>query len=199
VLLSVFCAHFAHNLCHFALMSWLPIFLHEKFGFKGDSLSWSALPWFVMVVSVSMSSSYADHMISSDRDISAVRRFFTVRAFSVAGVSMALVAFFSASDNASPALTLLFLCVALAANGASTSGGYEAAKLDLSKSASSASRLQSLSNTLATLAGVVGIPLVPYLKGTDNHWERVFAGLSFSFLAAAVVFHVFGRWTQPIL
>lgn len=196
---AIFLAHFAHNLCHFALMSWLPTFLNEKLGMSGNSLAISSLPWVVMGLSVSMSSSLADRMISEGYDKPYVRRMCTVSAFVVAGMSMSVVAILTSSIEPHPVATLAFLSLALAANGASTAGGYEAAKLDLSRTASAASRLQSLSNTLATLAGVVGVPLVAMLKGNGADWENVFIGLSCAFFFAALIFHTLGRWSGPIL
>ena len=77
--------------------------------------------------------------------------------------------------------------------------GYEAAKLDITRSANDASRLQSLSNTLATFAGIVGVPLVAKLRGPGlvDGWAPVFASLGVCFFLAAAVFHVRGRWAQP--
>jgi sugar phosphate permease len=199
VIFSICFAHFAHNLCHFALMSWLPTFLNEKLHMEGDSLAISSLPWMVMGFSVWISSTLADRLITQGADKSFVRRSFTVAAFVIAGLSMLMVALLSSASTPRPLLTLMFLSLALAANGSSTAAGYEAAKLDLTKTASAASRLQSLSNTLATLAGVFGVPLVSTLTGQGDNWSNVFTSLACAFFVAALVFHSFGRWSESIL
>lgn len=201
VLVSVFVAHFAHNLTHFSLMSYLPSFLHDALGFEGDSLAIASLPWIVMAVALLVSSSTADVIIMRGAlPTPVVRRYFTTVSFVIAGASMFLVAWsVSNSQERRPMLTLFLLSIALAANGSSPAAGYEAAKLDLSKSATAASRLQSLSNTLATMAGIVGVPLVSFLKGDNDEWAPVFLGLGLSFFTAAVVFWTHGRWTGPII
>lgn len=188
-------AHFTHNLCHFALMSWLPSFLSDSLGFQGDSLAISSLPWVVMGASVGLSSLVADRIIANGTYASAtVRRAFTVGSFACAGTS--LVALSQVSNRW---LSLGLLTLAMAANGASSAAGYEASKLDLTKTPVAASRLQSLSNTIATLGGVFGVPLVSALKGEEEDWSGVFLGLGLAFYLAALVFYVLGRWTLATL
>ncbi|KAH9259952.1 hypothetical protein BASA81_001712 [Batrachochytrium salamandrivorans] len=188
-------AHFTHNLCHFALMSWLPSFLSDSLGFQGDSLAISSLPWVVMGASVGLSSLMADKIIANGAYASAVvRRAFTVGSFVCAGTSLITL-----SQVSNRWLSLVLLTLAMAANGASSAAGYEASKLDLTKTPTAASRLQSLSNTIATLGGVFGVPLVSALKGEEEDWSGVFLGLGVAFYFAALVFYVLGRWTLATL
>ena len=193
-----FC-HFAHNLSHFALMSWLPSFLNDKLELKGDSLAISSLPWLAQGISVWVSSTVADKLISNGWEQSKVRRVFAVSSFFIAGTSMSSVAYLSTSSTPQSVPILVFLSLALAANGSVTAAGYESAKLDLSKTAAAASRLQSLSNTIASLAGVFGVPLVSILKGNENRWSNAFLCLALFFYLAGIAFQIYGRWTTPIL
>jgi ACS family sodium-dependent inorganic phosphate cotransporter-like MFS transporter 5 len=189
---AIIFSHFIHNLTHFSLMSWLPSFTHDKLHFVGASLSISALPWVVTGTSVIVASMAADRILTK-RSIPSptLRRYCTVGGFTIAGFCMMMVAILCDSY---PISSLLFLSLALAANGAAPIAGYEAAKLDITHSPAEAARLQSLSNTIATLAGIFGVPMVAQLKhssstsslsGEDN-WKNVFIVLGGCFWIVSV-------------
>lgn len=201
LILSICTCHFTHNLCHYSLAAFFPSFLHDKLDITGGSLAISSLPWFFQGASVFVSSLISDGLISKGYERSFVRRLFTVGAFSVAGMSMIGVGALSTLDANLPKLSILILLsFALAGNGSSTAAGFEAVKLDLAKSPNAASRLQSLSNSIATLAGILGVPLVPLLKGDDgNDWSTFFYSLGSCFLIAGLVFHRFGRYNSAFL
>ncbi|GBG28097.1 Vesicular glutamate transporter 1 [Hondaea fermentalgiana] len=191
---AIFYAHFCHNIAAFVLMSWLPTYFEEAFDLGGSSLALSCLPYIVMGVAVTFTSTHADRFIArGELPLSTVRRISTITGFVGAGTFMLLI---TTSSWVFSAIT--YMCLALACNGAGPVAGYEAAKLDVA-APEYVGRLQSISNTLAAFAGIIGVPTVAYIKEATGSWEAVFLVMGAVFYSAALVFHTFGHYSGKVV
>jgi len=189
----IFC-HFCHNIAAFVLMSWLPTYFEDAFGFGGKSLALSCLPYLAMAVAVQFTSVRADELVSGGQvKLAEIRRISTVTGFCGAGVFMLGI-----SLTSEPTIAILCMCCALACNGSGPVAGYEAAKLDIASS-KYVGRLQSISNTIAAFAGIIGVPMVALIKTSTGSWNGVFIVMSMVFFSAALVFQTFGRYSERLI
>lgn len=176
------------------MLSWLPTFFEEAFGFGGSSLGLTCLPYLAMAIAVSFTSTYADGFISrGEMALCDVRRISTVAGFLGAGTFMILI-----PTASGPAMGVFYMCVALACNGAGPVAGYEAAKLDVA-APDYVGRLQSISNTIAAFAGILGVPLVAMIKTSTGSWSAVFGAMGAVFYFAAFIFHKFGHYDGKVV
>lgn len=194
VVVAIFYAHFCHNIAAFVLMSWLPTYFEEVFDLGGSSLALSCLPYITMGVAVTFTSRHADEFIArGEMPLATVRRISTIVGFLGAGTFMLLITTSSWAVSA-----IGYMCLALACNGAGPVAGYEAAKLDVA-APEYVGRLQSISNTLAAFAGIIGVPMVAFIKEATGSWEAVFLAMSLVFYSAAFVFHMFGHYSGKVV
>mmetsp|Transcript_11267 Transcript_11267/g.20828 ORF Transcript_11267/g.20828 Transcript_11267/m.20828 type:complete len:462 (+) Transcript_11267:83-1468(+) len=194
VVVAIFFSHFCHNVGAFVVMSWLPTFFDEAFGMQGSTMTLTCLPYIAMANAVTLTAKYADRYISNGKySLCEVRRASTLLGFIGAGTFMMLVAV-----SPGPATSIASICIALAFNGAGPVAGYEAAKLDVA-SPELVGALQSISNTLAAFAGIVGVPMVAYIKAYTGGWTGVFVAIGLVFYSAALVFYQWGHYKGKVV
>lgn len=194
VVFAIIYAHFCNNFGVYVIMSWLPTYFQETFHLGGSSLALTCVPYFVLGIGVTLVSTTADRLITrGEYTLEFIRRTSSTIGFLGAGTFMLLLATSSKFVSA-----IIYMCFALAFNGASPMAGYEAAKLDVA-APEYVGRLQSISNTIAAFAGIIGVPMVAYIKEATGTWEAVFVMMAGIFYSAAAVFFVFCHYKGKIV
>jgi len=191
---AIIICHFCHNVGSFVMMAWLPTYFEDEFHLGGSSVVFTCLPYIAMAVAVTLISKYADSHITKDRDaLCEIRRKSTIVGFTLAGTFMVLIT----TTSWAPA-GILYMCIALAFNGAGPVAGYEAAKLDIAD-AKYVGALQSISNTIAAFAGLFGVPAVAFIKDVTGTWTAVFIFMGVMFYVAAFVFYKWAHYTGRLI
>ncbi len=105
--LAIVVAHFAHDWCWYAAVSWLPTFFYETHGVSAQVAAlYSAFPFFVQLATTLMGGAAADWQVQRDPSSAlAVRRFFTTLAFCGAGGFLLLSQFVRGNVDAGGGIT----------------------------------------------------------------------------------------------
>ncbi|XP_032511126.1 vesicular glutamate transporter 1 isoform X1 [Danaus plexippus] len=181
---AIVAAHFSENWGFYTLLTFLPTFMQDAFGFSTSSSGWSsAVPYLAMSLTLQVSGVLADWLLSLRRlSVTAVRRLFTCGAFVAQTVFM-----LGAAYSSSPSACIACLTLAVGLGGFAWSG-FSVNHLDIAPP--HASVLMGVSNTVATLPGIVS----PALAGaivTDKspeQWRIVFFISSAIYLSGAALY-----------
>ena len=189
--LAVTAAHMCHNWGWWLLMSWLPTFMHAKFGLEKSSLSIIFLPYFVMFLSFPAVGVLADAAYRRGWPKLRIRKLFTA-------VGMFGPAFGYLLLNSMPTqrAAIALMCFVFLAGTAMGSGAL-INHLDIAPA--HAGILMGISNTAACVPGIIGVPLTGFLlQENAGDWGAVFNLASLVTAAGCVVFLVYAR-AEPIL
>jgi MFS transporter, ACS family, solute carrier family 17 (sodium-dependent inorganic phosphate cotransporter), other len=180
--LAVCFTQFSLNLCHYALISWLPTYLTIVYGVSQKELSFVALPYICMGLFGGVGGTAADYLVGRGMSLTRVRK--SIMLVSCGGAALCIVLF---SVAPSVIIALVCICVALSFMSLCT-GGFEASSLDIA-SPSLAGTFKSVSNTCGALSGFLAMPyttlILWLLRGS---WRGVFGSLAFFQLTGMAVF-----------
>ncbi|BES99717.1 MFS transporter, ACS family, solute carrier family 17 (sodium-dependent inorganic phosphate cotransporter), other [Nesidiocoris tenuis] len=183
---AIIVAHFSENWGFYTLLTELPTYLDDVFGYdflRAGLLA--ALPYLAMAVIVQTSGFLADWFRTSHLTTMQVRKLFTCLGF------LTRATFLVAAANAStPTAIVTCLTVAVGFGGLSYAG-FSVNHLDIAPQY--ASILMGISNTFATFPGILS-PMVTGLivtTGSKDEWQTIL------YIAAAV--YVFGATAYALL
>jgi hypothetical protein len=180
--LAVCLTQFSLNLCHYALISWLPTYLTIVYGIKQSELSFVALPYICMGLFGGVGGATADHLVCRGMSLTRVRK--VIMLLSCGGAALSIL-LFSIAPTVNTAL--VSICFALSFMSLST-GGFEASSLDIA-SPSMAGTFKSVSNTCGALSGFLAMPYTTVvLWMLAGSWRAVFATLTLFQLAGMTIF-----------
>lgn len=172
-------AHVVHNYGWWTLMTWLPTFMHDRFGLDKEGLSLIFLPYTIMFVVFNVVGILADEALRRGVPKLTIRKRATVVGLWGPAALYPLLAASSSVVGALLTVSLIFVCGSCLVCGALLS------HTDLAPS--NAGIVMALTNSAACVPGLLGVPLTGYiLDRTDRDWRAVFAPVSLcSFLGGA--------------
>ncbi len=182
---AIITAHFCQTWGYFVLLTWLPSFLHMRFGVDvANSSILATAPWVAMFVAANVGGVFADWLLQRGVDKTRVRKIMQSAAF--VGPS-AFLFILSRVQSVAPAVACV--AAALAAASLSNAGVYSNHQ-DIGPRC--AGTLLGVSNTFASIPGIVGVAITGViLDHTANNWAAVF-NLAIAFYALGfVVFNLF--------
>lgn len=180
-------AHFTENWGFYTLLTELPTFVKDSFGYELDKIGYlSALPYLAMTIVVQMGGHLADCLISrSYLTTTQVRKSFNCGAF-VAQTAFMLVAAYMTSVGSAIA------CISLAVGfGGFAWSGFSVNHLDIAPQY--ASILMGISNTFATIPGIISPTLTGVIvqHQSPTEWKVVFYISAAIYLAGAMFYGLF--------
>ena len=172
-------AHVVHNYGWWTLMTWLPTFMHDRFGLNKEGLSLIFLPYTIMFVVFNVVGILADEALRRGVPKLTIRKRATIVGLWGPAALYPLLATSGSVAGALLTVSLIFVCGSCLVCGALLS------HTDLAPS--NAGIVMALTNTAACVPGLLGVPLTGYiLDRSDRDWRAVFAPVSLcSFLGGA--------------
>ncbi|KAL0280109.1 UNVERIFIED_CONTAM: hypothetical protein PYX00_001499 [Menopon gallinae] len=191
---AIIIAHFSENWGFYTLLTELPTFMNDVFGFdlhKAGILA--ALPYLAMGIIVMTGGFIADYLrLNKSLSTLRVRKLFNCGGFLCQTVFLLL-----AAHSSSPAVLMIFLTIAVGFGGFAWSG-FGVNHLDIAPAY--AGILMGVSNTFATLPGMISPVLTGHIveHKTPEEWQVVFYIASAVYLLGAAFYAIFASGEEQI-
>lgn len=188
---AIVATHFAHNWGLYLMLAWLPSYFKATFGVSLASAGLlSAAPWLVSFLMSNVAGHVADRLLASGWKTTRVRKL--MQALGLPGGALFLLLLQFAG---SPTVAVLIMC------GATTMlafcmAGFAPNSFDVAPRY--ADVVWSLSNTFATLPGVAGVYITGWLVDQTGSYRAPFLLTAGIYLAAALVYSIFGSGEKQI-
>jgi len=183
---AIFIAHFCAGWAVNTFVTFMPMFVHDRFGVKMASTGAIAcIPWIAEVVVEQVAGMYVDTRIQAGSGRGFVRKVLQFIAFVPPAVMLVACGY-----SSNRILVVFFLILAVAMQGLNSSA-YGANFFDIAPS--NAGVLYGISNTLATLSGIIAPALAGSILGEEagvNQWRAVFWVGACILTAGAVAFAI---------
>ena len=164
-------AHVVHNYGWWTLMTWLPTFMHDRFGLDQAGLSLIFLPYGIMFVVFVAVGHLADEALRRGVPKLLIRKRATLFGLWGPAALYPLLAISGSVTGALLTVSLIFICGSCMVCGALLS------HTDLAPG--NAGILMAVTNTAACVPGLIGVPLTGYiLDSSGGDWRAVFAPVS---------------------
>jgi len=167
---AIFIAHFCAGWAVNTFVTFLPMFIHDRFRLNPATTGVIACaPWIGEVIIEQVAGAYVDMRIRAGTSRSFLRKAAQCGAFLPPAVMLVLCSYCSNGT-----LVVFFLIMAVALQGLNASG-FGANFLDVAPS--NAGVLYGISNTLATLSGIIAPTLIGHILGEEagiTQWRAVF-------------------------
>jgi ACS family sodium-dependent inorganic phosphate cotransporter len=188
---AIVATHFAHNWGLYLMLSWLPSYFKATFNVSLASAGLlSAAPWLVNFAMANVAGHVADRLIRNGWSTTRVRKL--MQAIGLPGGALFLLLLQLAGTPVAAvaimcgATSMLAFCIA----------GFGPNSLDISPRYGDV--IWSLSNTFATLPGVIGVYITGWLVDRTGSYHGPFLLTAGIYLAAALVYSVFGSGEPKI-
>nr|XP_039255122.1 sialin-like [Styela clava] len=197
---AISCAHFANNWGFYTLLTCLPMYLKYVLRFDMTTSGIiSALPFFVMWVSINLSGFVCDYL-REKRILNTTQARKVFNSIGLIGPAIFLVA--AGYVGCNNTLIIAFICIATAFNGC-TFPGFNSNHIDIASRYSGI--LMGITNTFATIPGFVSPIVVEKLTGdneTREQWRIVFFIACGIYIVGTILFILLAsgeeqEWNRP--